>query len=66
MSKDGNATGSTLSYTPEIEDQGKFLSCRAENALIPDSGVEDGITLNLHRKFLTSFAVRKLKIHKAN
>lgn len=50
MSKDGNATGSILSYTPNIEDQGKFLSCRAENTHIPDSGVENGLKLNLHRK----------------
>lgn len=40
-----------LSYHPKIEDQGKFLSCRAENPLIPDSGVEKGFKLNLHRKF---------------
>lgn len=47
-----NLTGSVLSYNPKIEDQGKFLSCRAENPQIPDSGVEKGFTLNLHRKFL--------------
>lgn len=45
-----NITGSVLSYHPKIEDQGKFLSCRAENPQIPDSGVEKGFTLNLHRK----------------
>lgn len=54
-SKDLNLTGSVLSYHPKIEDQGKFLSCRAENLLIPDSGVEKGFKLNLHRKFVQLF-----------
>ncbi|CRL07921.1 CLUMA_CG020866, isoform A, partial [Clunio marinus] len=46
--KDLNLTSSILPYHPKIEDQGKFLSCRAENPLIPDSGNENGFKLNLH------------------
>lgn len=49
-SKDGNLTVSVMTYHPQIEDQGKFLSCRAVQALIPESGSEKGFKLNLHRK----------------
>lgn len=42
---------SVLTFSPKIEDQGKYLSCHAENVLISDSGMDDGFKLNLHRKF---------------
>lgn len=61
-SKDLNLTSSVLTYHPKIEDQGKFLSCRAENPLIPDSGVEKGFKLNLHRKFLNHFSLKAFPI----
>ncbi|KAG5672457.1 hypothetical protein PVAND_002584 [Polypedilum vanderplanki] len=47
-SSDGNLTRSILTYTPTLEDQGKYLSCRAEQTLIPESGIEQGFKLDIH------------------
>ena len=34
--------------TPTADDQGKQLTCRAENTLIPNSGIEDGFKLEIN------------------
>ncbi|XP_031831167.1 neural cell adhesion molecule 1 [Nomia melanderi] len=38
---DPNITRSVLSYVPTMEDNGKYLTCRAENSVVPDSALED-------------------------
>ncbi|XP_058455408.1 nephrin isoform X3 [Malaya genurostris] len=45
---EGNLTVSILSFRPTINDQGKYLSCRAEMAVIPDAGKEDGWKLEIY------------------
>lgn len=47
-SEDGNQSVSILSFTPAIDDDGKYLTCRAENPWIADSALEDKWMLNVH------------------
>lgn len=50
-SEQNNQTLSILTFVPVIEDDGKYLTCRAENPSIPDSALEDKWRLNVHCKF---------------
>ncbi|XP_065079598.1 nephrin [Ochlerotatus camptorhynchus] len=45
---EGNVTVSILTFQPTIDDKGKYLSCRAEVAVIPDAGKEDGWKLDIY------------------
>jgi hypothetical protein len=46
-SSDSNTTISTVSFIPDISDNGKHLSCRSENPVIPGSALEEGIRLHV-------------------
>ncbi|KDR21492.1 hypothetical protein L798_04051, partial [Zootermopsis nevadensis] len=47
-SEEGNLSVSVLSFVPVIDDDGKYLTCRAENPEISDSALEDRWRLNVH------------------
>ncbi|XP_076305033.1 synaptogenesis protein syg-2-like isoform X3 [Tachypleus tridentatus] len=49
-----NFTSSKLIFTTSIDDNGSYLSCRADNPLIPNSGLEDGRILNIQYPPLVS------------
>ncbi|KAF8781528.1 Neural cell adhesion molecule 2 like protein [Argiope bruennichi] len=44
----GNATVSVFFFTPTPEDHGHYVTCRAENPLIPGSGIEDKWKMEVH------------------
>ncbi|KAG8185952.1 hypothetical protein JTE90_013612 [Oedothorax gibbosus] len=48
ISVDGNVTTSIITMTPSGDDNGKHLSCRAENPFIAGSAIEYGWKLEVH------------------
>jgi hypothetical protein len=56
-SEEGNQSVSVLSFVPTIEDDGKYLTCRAENPEINDSALEDRWRLNVHCEYSKKFLV---------
>ncbi|GLV36530.1 sidestep IV [Carabus blaptoides fortunei] len=47
FSEANNQSLSILTFVPVIDDDGKYLTCRAENPWIPDSALEDKWRLNV-------------------
>ena len=47
---EGGLVRSVLSFRPGTGDHGAVLACRAENSLLPDSGIEDTWTLTVYCK----------------
>ncbi len=52
VNEDGNATISTITFVPDLEDNGKMLTCRADNLPMPHTALKDEKLLNVHCKFL--------------
>ncbi|KAG8189767.1 hypothetical protein JTE90_017684 [Oedothorax gibbosus] len=48
ISSEGNITTGRLMFVPSVEDRGKNISCRAENTLIPGSGIVDEWQVDVH------------------
>jgi hypothetical protein len=48
FSEAGNQSLSVLTFIPTVDDDGKYLTCRAENPYIPDSAIEDKWRLVVH------------------
>ncbi|KAG8188948.1 hypothetical protein JTE90_016615 [Oedothorax gibbosus] len=48
MTPEGNISTSVLTMTPSSEDNGKFISCQADNIRIPGSAIEDSWKLEVH------------------
>lgn len=47
----GNQSLSVLTFTPSVEDDGQFLTCRSENPFIPHSSIEDKWRLVVHCEY---------------
>lgn len=40
-----------LQWIPNIDDDGKFLACRAENPKLPEAAIEDRWKLKVHCEY---------------
>uniref|UniRef100_T1HNS4 Uncharacterized protein n=1 Tax=Rhodnius prolixus TaxID=13249 RepID=T1HNS4_RHOPR len=61
-SNDGNTTTSTLSFVASKDDDGKNLSCRAENPITSSEVLQDYWTLHIH--FLFEMFITPLCVYK--
>ncbi|KAK2575511.1 hypothetical protein KPH14_011232 [Odynerus spinipes] len=46
--QDGSTSVSVLQWIPSVDDDGKFLACRAENPRLPEAAIEDRWKLKVH------------------
>lgn len=53
FSETENQSLSILTFVPTVEDDGKYLTCRAENPSIPNSAIEDKWRLVVQCKYMT-------------
>lgn len=60
-----NYTTSSITFSPSIDDHGKYLSCHADNPLLSNSGLEDGWTLNIQYVPRLSLSLGANMKHKA-
>lgn len=51
FSESGNQSLSVLTVTVTSEDDGKYLTCRAENPFVPESSIEDKWRLVVHCEY---------------
>nr|XP_027203563.1 probable serine/threonine-protein kinase DDB_G0282963 isoform X1 [Dermatophagoides pteronyssinus] len=47
VNEDGNATVSTIVFVPSVDDNGKLLTCRADNLPMPHTALKDERLLNV-------------------
>ncbi|RWS04740.1 nephrin-like protein, partial [Dinothrombium tinctorium] len=55
VSIDENVTLSTVSFVAVAKDNGRYVSCRAENVQMEFSAIENGRVLNVHCKYKNFF-----------
>ena len=65
-SQSPDASTSMLRFTPTVEDNGKYFSCRAHNPLIPGSSKEEGWNLEVFCKFSCKLKYIILNKHSNN
>lgn len=51
---------SVLQWTPSIEDEGKFLVCRATNPKLQDAGIEERWKLKVHCEYILYYICHRM------
>lgn len=48
---DHNTTTSVVTYLPSVDDEGKYITCKAQQPLVTNSFVQDEWKLEIYRKW---------------